>query len=328
MVSRFDEVPMDLSTRAIRKLAPALLLLLLVPLQGMADEDIWKSGINQYVRIAQQDESANGPTPPNQHPVSLSPQEITNALMPLEVWDKKGFFKDIFRKSEGAVTVFSPAQAALLGSNIAAGLKQAASNQDVVFALARNEKGFLHIRDTTYTAGRVFYANDRLNIIIGDFAKSPDKFQERVAQSSGIEEVKSYYAHGKRAKASGFDRAVITRPGIEVYTAGGEPRPDWLVIDVPAASAAYLAERDSEENVAAAASNAVIREEAEKLAAERRELRLEMARMRKEMKEQSGNGAGGRSVEERLATLKELYEKNLISKEEYESRRREILGEI
>lgn len=308
----------------------ALICLLCLPLQTSADGDIWESGLNQYVRLTEQDDSAGGATPPNQHPVTLNPQEITNALTALEIWDKKGFFKGIFRKSEGAVTVFSAGQATTLGVHIAAGLSRAAPDQDIVFALARNDKGFLNIRETTYTGGRVFYANDRLNLIIGDFARPVDRFQERAYQSSGIEEIKYFFAHGKRAKVSDFDRAIISGPGIAVNEIGGEVRQDWIVIDLPAASAAYVAakSRQGAGDAASAAVSAAVQQEAEKLAAERRELRLEMARMRKEMKEHSGGDSDGRSVEDRMETLNELYEKKLISKEEYESKRREILGEI
>ncbi len=58
-------------------------------------------------------------------------------------------------------------------------------------------------------------------------------------------------------------------------------------------------------------------------------MREEMARLRQELKElKSGGGASAQSVEERLATLQALKSKALISDEEYERRRSEILGDI
>jgi hypothetical protein len=267
-----------------------LLALAVLPAPALADEDLWKSGLNLYVKLVDQDDSLGDSTPPNQHPVSLNAQEVTNALNTLEVWDKKSFM-GIFRKSEGAVMVFSQSQAGTLGLYIAEGLKKATPRQDIIFVVARNEKGFMNIRETTYTGGRAFYADGRLNILIGDFAKSGDRFQERAAQSSGIEEIRFFFAHGRRSKASDFDRALMARPGVEIRDSGGKPRFDWFLIDVPAASAAYIASMDAAKGAAESEADKAVRQEAERLAAERRELRAEMARMRKEMHEMSG-GAG------------------------------------
>jgi len=41
-----------------------------------------------------------------------------------------------------------------------------------------------------------------------------------------------------------------------------------------------------------------------------------------------GGGVSARSIEERLATLQELKSKALISDEEYQRRRGEILGDL
>lgn len=60
---------------------------------------------------------------------------------------------------------------------------------------------------------------------------------------------------------------------------------------------------------------------------------LEMARMRKEIDEMrklpgaAGSGAQG-SVAERLRVLESLREQELVSEQEYQQKRREILGEL
>ena len=63
-----------------------------------------------------------------------------------------------------------------------------------------------------------------------------------------------------------------------------------------------------------------------KLAKERREMRLEMARIRQEMKKNKNTGST--SIEERLENLSTLKQKGLISDEEYEKKRIEILNDI
>jgi hypothetical protein len=305
-----------------------LLAAALLALPAAADEDLYKSGLNVYVRLTEKESGA----PPNEHPVTLNSKEIANALLALEVWEKKGFFSDLFSKEDGPQRVFSESQAGTLGLYIAEGLRKATPGQDIVFTLARHESGFLKIRETTYTAGRAFYADGRLNVILGDFARPIDRFQERAYQSSGISEVRYYFSHGKRSKASDFKFSVMPKAGIELAQVGGKARSDWFRIDVPTASATYMAElqQAGEGEEADPKASAAVQAEAARLAAERRELRLEMARMRKEMRELSG-GEGGdraRSVEERMQTLNALYEKKLITTEEYEAKRKEILGDI
>jgi hypothetical protein len=100
------------------------------------------------------------------------------------------------------------------------------------------------------------------------------------------------------------------------------------VIDVARASASFAARQVGDAEAANSVNDEKLRREAAKSAKERREMRLEMARLRKEMKEQAQGGATARSAEERLEKLQALREKELITEEEYQSKRAEILGEI
>jgi len=74
-----------------------------------------------------------------------------------------------------------------------------------------------------------------------------------------------------------------------------------------------------------------LRTEQAKISKERREIRAAKARMRKEMKDKPVNKTGdtsSKSIEERLTRLNQLYEKELITKEEYISTRDIILDDI
>ena len=311
-------------TRAISSFLVVLLLTAGLPAAARADEDIWKSGLNLYVRLTEQDDAESGRPPPNQHPVSLDPAAITNSLTDIQVWDKHWFKKDEIEE------VFAPEQARLLGQQLSIALRKAAPGQDVVFAVSRSETKMFAIKDISYTAGRAFYVNDRLNIIIGDFMRAPDKFQERATSSAGIMEIKYYFRHGRRDDPSDFKSAIMTGEGVDVYTEDGKRRSDWLVIDVNRASAAYLAQQKADEPGATTVSDEALRQETARLAQERREMRLEMARLRKEV---GGNGQSGAAspalpVESRLKTLDELHQKKLISDEEYERKRQEILNDL
>ena len=89
---------------------------------------------------------------------------------------------------------------------------------------------------------------------------------------------------------------------------------------------------DDYENEAETKQSRQLELEAAKMAKQRREMRAEMARLRKEMKERgvdaSSSSPDKKSTEGRFATLDRLLEKELISKEEYELKREQILNEI
>jgi len=298
------------------------LLVLTVPFQTQADEILWKSGKNLYIKLTEQGKSASGRPPPNDHPVDLDRNQVTDALNLMLIWNE-----DYIRTNE-AISVFSTQQSRLLGEYIARGLRRAGPDEDIVFALARRERGFLSIEKVEYMAGRAFYLDERLNIIIGDYAKFPDRFKERAYQSQGMgDEIQYYFTHGRRAKSSGFDERVIGKDGIQAH----QGRSDWYLINVDRASRTYLAEqrqkqeRDRKGDADTAATEAY-RREAARLARERREMRLEMARMRKKLEEarQSDNP----SIEARLQRLEDLKNRDLITEEEYRQKRQSILDEL
>lgn len=291
-----------------------------------AEEVLWKSGQNLYIKTAKQNKYGNGETILNQHPVTLNPTDIRNAINNIYVWNKSFFTGAL--KDNDAETVFSQEQARLLGTYLAAGLQKASPQEDIIFALTRRKKGFLFTKDTTYTTGRAFYVNGKLNIIMGEYDKLGDKFLERAHASSGASEVQYNFSHGKRAKHSGFDKAIIISDGLNTYSENNKNRTDWFVIDVQLASATYLTEQNNNNPQSAGVDDERLRQEAAKSAQERREMRLEMARLRKEMQEQPPQEASDRSVEERLQELESLKEKNIITNEEYNAKRAEILGDI
>ena len=88
----------------------------------------------------------------------------------------------------------------------------------------------------------------------------------------------------------------------------------------------YLAEK-AEQAPQEPVTSAAMQAEAARMARERREMRLELARMRKEMRTSTGDNST-QTIEQRLLTLQELRDKELISAEEYEQKREQLLGEI
>ena len=287
-----------------------------------ADKDvIWESGINLFIKFAKQDKSKSGQTPPNNHPAELKEDDIADALNLLKIWDEE------YYDGEALEGVFTISQSRLLGKELARGLKIADPKQDIIFAIVASKKAMMGLPEPRYMAGRVFYYQDRLNIIIGEYDYKGQKLKENVYGSFN-EKVRYEFARGKRAKASKrFKEHIIKVEGIENAIVNAKQRKDWFVIDIEntkkaTKANAELKRRSSKEYQAELEKQL----EAKKYAKDRREMRLEMARIRKEMKE--GNNNSKLSIEDRLKNLEELKTKELISDDEYQKKRTEILNDL
>ena len=285
---------------------------------GKENDVIWQSGLNLYFKYAEQDDSSFGK---NDHPVDLSASDISTALQSLTYKDKTFFSSEVIKP------VFSTQQVKMLGINLSKGLKNAKPDQDIIFVMEKSYKKLAVLTERALVAGRVFYKNGKLNIIIGSYNVVRNEAFESAYDPSGKGNVPYILNHGYRDKAvsEGFNENIIQVDGVENNIANNQLRKDWFVIDVKAAANAVLANRNKRNNPGTI-DNEAFKQETERLARERRQLRLEMAKMRKEMKE--GTNQEQLTVEERLARLDELRKKKLITEAEYEQKRKEILDDI
>ena len=299
----------------------------------LEDQDvIWEASRNVFIKYAEQDVTSFGA---NDHPVDLRVDELSKALGSLRISKKDNADSDQEQKA-----VFTDEQIETLSPNLARGLANAKRNQDVIFSLERTVRRLLGTRKKRlYVAGRAFYKDDRLNIIIGDYDRAGDDAFEAAYDPTHVGIVTYNFDHGRRTKSSRvFNKASIKAPGVEYRQLNGERRNDWLVIDLQSAS----------ESVDAS----VKMRKAE-----------EVAKKREELKEILGSEEAGakvpaqvlpvtsapasvapaaatpttvapaaapatQSFEERLTTLKKLRDKGLITDEEYAMKRSQILDEL
>ncbi len=280
---------------------------------------IWELN-EQYVRLVQIEDDA----PRNDHPVALDAIEVEQALASLQLWLEGGVFRD-----EESITVYPRKQAALIAGYVTEALAKAAPDEDVTF----NVRGYTDVmlslvREREWTTGRVFFRDGKLNLIIGEYGKRVDKGKKNVEGSFGIiDDFRDvHFQVGSRNHRGKMDGRIVTTEGVELG-GDGDPRPDWIVIEVADAAEAY---RQAQVPAAVRKEEIKAKEAAARLTLERRQMREEMARMRKELKQmqQAGGGGAGESVETRLARLQQLREKGLISDEDFERRKDEILSEI
>ncbi|WP_461517234.1 SHOCT domain-containing protein [Porticoccus sp.] len=266
------------------------------------DRVVWEDGPNRYVKYDKQDSSTFGK---NDHPVELDRQEIAIALSLLKV------------KAKGdPVPVFTREQIALLSKNLAEGFKSVAPGQDIIFAMEKSEAKLLGLKKNAYfVAGRAFYKEGKLNLILGDFDRARNIGYEAAYDPSNAGIVTYNFDHGKRTKQSAgsyaFNNVTWEIHGIQNMVLNGARR-DWFLIDLHEATQGFAT-----------------REEAAK--------QNEMIRKRREIEEILGQPIPGyatpvavpvRSAEDRLVSLNSLKEKGLISEEEYAIKRKQILDEL
>lgn len=287
-------------------------------------KEIWKIQ-EQFVALTPQAlKSSEGPYPPNAHPATVEPEDIRDALRSLELWDKGGFFRN-----EESNPVFTPGQADMLGKMVSEALLKAKPDEDVVF----NVRGYGGVlldtaKEREWTAGRMFYADGKLNLIIGTFKLKKDKGTRNAEGAYGIIDNTNdlYFDTGSRAKKTGkMPGRVVASAGITYHGGEDSNRPDWVVIDLKLAALAYREALVPEEQRKTAEK---AKQEAAKLTVERRQMREEMARLRQQIKELSTGGASVKSVEERLSALDSLHQRKIITDAEYARRRDEILKSL
>ncbi len=283
---------------------------------------VWRMQ-EQYVALAPWADEKSAPVLKNQHPVILDVGEVRDSLLSLELWVDGGFFRN-----EEAVRTFSPAQVTAIVRYVVEALSQAKPNEDVVFNIGGYGNVAADIvREKYWTAGRIFYSDEKLNVIIGTYQAKKDRGVRQAEGSHGI--LNNYsdvqFNHGNRDRVAKMPGRISTTAGVTLNSERGRERPDWVQIDV---SAAALAHRNSLIPDEDKRREAKVKQEAAKLTVERRQMREEMARLRKELGKLKKGGASASGLEDRLATLKELKEKQLISDDEFEDRRQAILEEI
>jgi hypothetical protein len=309
-----------ISTHTQLLLLPLLFLVFQDTVAASKDDILWKSGFHFVVKYDKQDSAKLGK---NDHPVELNDSTISNALDALRYEDKS-----LLTGQVEILPVFTANQVEILSKQLAKGLREASPEHDIIFVLGNSGRKLLVLKDNTFLAGRAFYKDDRLNIILGDFDRSRNEAFEAVYDPSGNERIPYTFNYGYRTKTNtGFKKDVVNVPGVLTKVIGNDVRQNWFVIDVNEAAAATIARKKREEQGITGNTEAMQRE-AEKLAQERRQLRLEMAKMRKEMEEGGAVSSGGLSIEERLLRLEQLKEKGLITEDEYQAKRREVLEDI
>lgn len=269
---------------------------------------LW-SGDDQWVKIERQDDPA---ALPNDHPVQLGAEAVTNTLGALQVR-----IVDSDTGAESYRPVFTRKELENLATQIASGLANADPRQDVTFSTVGSHAmaaGGL-VKDPGVNAGRVFYQGGKLNVIFGELQSN---YRKKNVYGQRTEDF-SPRRQGSRSKASKQKWTLATRPGVALHAAGsGGVRDDWVTIDpavvVTQTAAAPTAPQPvppPPASVAAptAAAGAAMEPAASSAPA-------------------PTTGKSTEDIEQRLQVLKDLKDKGLISEEAYNTKVQELLSEL
>ena len=273
-------------------------------------EVIWQTGTNVYIKYVEQDNSKFGE---NDHPVTLKVEEISKALGSIKFLENDPSDSDQEQQS-----VFTAEQIDVLSQNLAKGLAKAKSNQDINFALDRRSTKIFSLKaNRLFVAGRAFYKDGKLNIIIGDYDRGAEEGFEAAYDPTHVGIVHYNFDHGRRTKSSkGFKKPIITVQGIENNQFKGTHRNDWLLIDLKSVSEAL----DMAAKLQKSEEQARKREEIVEL--------LGIEEASPSHPPAAAPASESHSVEERLTILNRLKDKGLITDEEYAMKRKQILEDL
>jgi hypothetical protein len=182
--------------------------------------------------------------------------------------------------------LFNDPELRTLSEHVRTGLASAAPDEDVTFAVIGNHPVLLGMgKKPKVTTGRVFCRDGELNIIFGDLLRVVNDGEDRRLYP---------FLPGSRDAAPQPKWALKTK-------AGGEPwsmkRADWLAIPLAGPATPIVSPS----------------------------LRPDSGAEGSEATHEQPAAAGKKSAAERLKTLIDLRDKKLITEDEYQAKRREIL---
>ena len=244
---------------------------------------------DQYVRIVKQDTIKGTKTPPNEHPVALDSDQIRNVLGSLEF---------MLPKQDKSIPVFNKPELDMLARYLSQGLAEAGPDEDVIFAVVGDYRALYGLaKEQKYSSARVFYRDGKLNIIFGKIHEDYKSYGLYAPVDRRVYPM----APGSRSVRSEHVWTLLPQPDQSFYESNDGLRTEWVILDLASMEARAAMDEKSAASVGA------------------------------------GGASGGqvqpvlsaeKSVEERLKVLNDLKTKNLISEEEYQKKRADILKDL
>ena len=251
----------------------------------------WQEG--DFVKLVVRDGAANIV---NNHPLKISPQTISTLLSEIKLVAKGT------SDSDDEKPLFPETKAKSLGAKISDAFRLARPNQDIAFQVMTISPVLgSFIKKPTYTAGRIFWRNQRLQIVFGSIQQGIAK-RKLLGQERGI--INPPEIDGRDTSVNSDYKPTLFPGSSYAETRSGSVRSNWLIINPRETLKQAAAVKDK------MPTNTQNRQ------SDQRETR---PKKYKESRE---------SVEARLKYLKNLRKRNLISEENYRYKVRQIIDQL
>jgi hypothetical protein len=261
---------------------------------------VWHKGEYSYVRLAKPDKEIDK----LEHPAEISQEQIQAILTSIRyqrAWINLG---NLVKPKE--YDLFTAEEAEQIAPYLAQGLKEANSNQWVDFSLEVYRGQMIIFGSDQVTDGVAFVRDGKLNLA---FRNISEKIGQEVSLNI-VSPLKAFPGSARLIPGKGMELAKNKK---------GKDTPNWLIIDLKAYA-------EQEEEVKPAETKEEKKPEPEKKVSQPEQ---EKTPPRAEKSEpEKPQPTSGKSVKERLLELRELYEQGLITEEQYNKRREEILKEL
>jgi len=220
-----------------------------------------------------------------QHPLNLAEEELKTILQSIRVQESRGLFSLFKRTQPASLQAFSKEEAQKMAGPLSSALARAKPNERVTFLFTHPRGRFL--KDVT--SGVLFVKADRLHFILGRYRAASRPHEKDITLTDPALPAPPYL--GFRL-AAGPDQALVAAGESPIWKEPTGPE-HWVMMDYRE----ILAHPPQQEFFPI----------------------VEEPTSTKEPKEMTGD------LREKLRLLKELRDENLISEEEYNEKRQELL---
>ncbi|MAI38737.1 SHOCT domain-containing protein [Alteromonas sp.] len=290
----------------LKKIALINLLFLFLISPSLAEEKIiWKKGKNNFIQTKVIEEKQNVNIT-NNHPYSISDLVLNEIFSSISI-----------QNYDANVPLFSVKQQSILSKHISRALSQASAREDIIFALGRKQPSLGGIKTSTYyTAGRIFITDNTLNLIIGDHDKVANAAYEMAYDPTRQGLVAYTFNHGSREPVKfGFDKPLVF--GTDAFSYKTDDRAEWVVVDL--LSATVLATKSA---VTKLQPHVTSKHSDENEVARKQNTGRDQQPTDSILKNQSDD------IVDRFEKLNALKDAGLISEEEYQQKRKQLLDSI
>jgi len=262
---------------------------------------IWHQGEYSYVRLAKPDKGVEN----LEHPAEISPeqlQQILTAIRYQRAWLNLG---NLVKPKD--YDLFTAEEAEGIAPYLAQGLKEANSSQWVDFSLEVHRGQLIIFGSDQVTDGVAFVKEGKLNLA---FRNISEKLGQETTPNI-VSPLKAFPGSARLVPGKGQELSKNKK---------GRQTANWLIIDLKAPA--------KSEEVKPSVMEEEKKAEPEKVAQPPELEKPQPAPEKPATAAEPSQPKSQKSIKERLTELRELYDQGLITEDDYNKRREEILKEL